>query len=134
MGIFSLVTLSNVTTLLCRCEIALLRSALMEEITKLLGCKHITVSLYHPEANGQCERFNATSFPKILALTNEKRNNWDDKLKRHAFKWSILYDDEEDEEDDEDVDDTSGKVFRLFISSVRLLSVGSVASHINADA
>ncbi|CAF4610826.1 unnamed protein product, partial [Didymodactylos carnosus] len=38
------------------------RSALMEEITKLLGCKHITVSLYHPEANGQCERFNATSF------------------------------------------------------------------------
>ncbi|CAF1030694.1 unnamed protein product [Didymodactylos carnosus] len=54
-----------------------------------------------------------------------------------VVSYKILYDveeDEEDEEDDEDVDDTSGKVFRLFISSVRLLSVGSVASHINADA
>jgi hypothetical protein len=51
-----------------------------------------------------------------------------------VVSYKILYDDEEDEEDDEDVDDTSGKVFRLFISSVRLLSVGSVAFHINADA
>ncbi|CAF1527039.1 unnamed protein product, partial [Didymodactylos carnosus] len=64
------------------------RSTLMEEITKLLGCKHITVSPYHPEANGQCKRFNATLFPKILALMNEKRNNWDDKLKPVTFNYN----------------------------------------------
>ncbi|CAF2911546.1 unnamed protein product [Rotaria sp. Silwood2] len=50
--------------------------------------------------------------------------------KAFVVSYKILYDDEEYE----DVDDTSGRIFRLFLSSVRFLNIGSVASHINAGA
>ncbi|CAF3898545.1 unnamed protein product [Rotaria sp. Silwood1] len=50
-----------------------------------------------------------------------------DENKAFVVSYKILY-------DDEDVDDTSGRIFRLFLSSVPLLNIGSVASHIEADA
>ena len=55
-----------------------------------------------------------------------------DENQAFVVSYRIVYDDEY--EDDEDVDDTDGRVFRLFLSSVRLLRIGSVASHICADA
>ncbi|CAF3862535.1 unnamed protein product [Rotaria sp. Silwood1] len=54
-----------------------------------------------------------------------------DENQAFVVSYKILYD---DEDEDEGEDDTNGNVFRLFISSVRLLNIGSAASHINADA
>ncbi|CAF1550987.1 unnamed protein product [Adineta ricciae] len=50
-----------------------------------------------------------------------------------VVSYEIKYDDEDDE-DDEDVEDYQGSRFRIFISSLRLLNITLLSSHINADA
>ena len=45
--------------------------------------------------------------------------------------YKIVYDDEDLEDNEEE---TNERIFRFFLSSVRLLNVASVATHINADA
>jgi putative transposase len=63
-------------------------SSLFSSLTKMMGCCHIKISPYHAQANGQCERFNGTFLPKVLALTNEEKTNWDDKLLPVAFSYN----------------------------------------------
>jgi hypothetical protein len=59
-----------------------------------------------------------------------------DENKSFVVSYKVIYDEEEEEEydDDEDVEDDGDNKFRLFISSLRLLHIASISSHIHADA
>jgi hypothetical protein len=56
------------------------RNELMASVSSVLGCQHIFSTPYHPQTNGQVERWNATMRPKLNALYDQERNNWDDHL------------------------------------------------------
>ncbi|CAF5188149.1 unnamed protein product, partial [Rotaria magnacalcarata] len=53
---------------------------LMNNLFQHLGVTHLYSTVYHPQTNGQIERFNATMDGKIAALCNERRTNWDEVL------------------------------------------------------
>jgi transposase InsO family protein len=63
-------------------------SSLYEALVKLTGCCHIKTSPYNPQANGQCERHNATLVPNLVALSNHSRSNWDEKLTPTTFNYN----------------------------------------------
>ena len=63
-------------------------SSLYEALVKLSGCSHVKTSPYNPQANGQCERHNATLVPNLVALSNQSRSNWDLKLTPTTFKYN----------------------------------------------
>ncbi|CAF2145050.1 unnamed protein product, partial [Rotaria magnacalcarata] len=54
----------------------------------LTGCCHIKTTPYNPQANGQCERHNATLLPNLIALSNRSKSNWDDKLLPTTFNYN----------------------------------------------
>ncbi|CAF2936935.1 unnamed protein product, partial [Rotaria sp. Silwood2] len=56
-----------------------------------------------------------------------------DENKYFVVSYKIMYSDEEDE-NEEDEEDVDGNKFRVFLSSVRLLNIASISSHIHADA
>ena len=53
-----------------------------------LGVTHLYTTAYHPQTNGQIERFNATMDGKISALCNEQRTNWDEMLQFVTFNYN----------------------------------------------
>ena len=53
---------------------------LMTEVFQLLQTKHITTSVYHPQSNGQIERFNGTLLSILRKLVNDKPEEWDNYL------------------------------------------------------
>ena len=63
-------------------------SSLYEALLKLTGCCHIKTTPYNPKANGQCERHNATLVPNLVALSNQSRSNWDEKLIATTFNYN----------------------------------------------
>ncbi|CAF1431807.1 unnamed protein product [Rotaria magnacalcarata] len=56
-----------------------------------------------------------------------------DENEAFVVSYKILYDNEE-YEDDEDVEENDGNLFRIFISSIRLLNIISMSSHVCSDA
>ncbi|CAF3452229.1 unnamed protein product [Rotaria sp. Silwood1] len=46
-------------------------SSLYESLLKLTQCCHVKATSYNPQANGQCERHNATLVPNLVALSNQ---------------------------------------------------------------
>jgi transposase InsO family protein len=63
-------------------------SSLYESLLKLTRCCHIKTTPYNPQANGQCERHNATLVPNLVALSNNSRSNWDEKLLATTFNYN----------------------------------------------
>ncbi|CAF5172689.1 unnamed protein product [Rotaria magnacalcarata] len=53
---------------------------IMNNLFQHLGVTHLYSTVYHPQTNGQIERFNATMDGKIAVLCNERRTNWDEVL------------------------------------------------------
>ncbi|CAF3599838.1 unnamed protein product [Rotaria socialis] len=63
-------------------------SSLYESLLKLTQCCHVKTTPYNPQANGQCERHNATLVPNLVALSNQSRSNWDNKLAATTFNYN----------------------------------------------
>ncbi|CAF1490069.1 unnamed protein product [Rotaria sordida] len=63
-------------------------ATMMKELFKKIGVTHFYSTPYHPMTNGQIERFNATMDAKIVALSNEKRTNWDEQLPFVTFNYN----------------------------------------------
>ncbi|CAF4544808.1 unnamed protein product, partial [Rotaria sp. Silwood2] len=55
-------------------------SQVMNKLFENIGVTHLYSTVYHPQTNGQIERFNATMDGKIAALCNERRTDWDEVL------------------------------------------------------
>lgn len=48
-----------------------------ETLRGLLGAKQITTTAYHPETNGQVERFHRTMVTQLSHNVTEQQHNWD---------------------------------------------------------
>ncbi|CAF4600813.1 unnamed protein product [Didymodactylos carnosus] len=46
---------------------------IMAELLKKLGITHLLCTPYHPQSNGQIERYNSTMDAKIAALSNDRK-------------------------------------------------------------
>ncbi|CAF1570867.1 unnamed protein product, partial [Didymodactylos carnosus] len=61
---------------------------LLQAITSLIGCKHVFSTPYHPQTNGQTERWNATLATQIAKYCNENQDNWDTYLPSIVFAYN----------------------------------------------
>ena len=66
------------------------RNQLFQSLSNILGFEHILATAYHPQTNGQTERWNATMRPKLLVLCQNNEAKWDDFLPGviHAYNTS----------------------------------------------
>ena len=51
-------------------------SQLVADLCELMGVQKIQTSPYHPQTNGQCERFNSTLINMLGTLPKEKKSEW----------------------------------------------------------
>jgi transposase InsO family protein len=63
-------------------------SSLMNELIKQIGTTHLYSTLYHPQTNGQVERYNSTMDAKIAALSNLRKTDWDEQLPFVTFNYN----------------------------------------------
>ena len=62
-------------------------SDLIKELCKLAGVKKVHTTPYHPQGNGQCERFNSTLCNMLGTLSEEEKSDWKSHLgcMTHAY-------------------------------------------------
>jgi hypothetical protein len=67
------------------------KNKLFQCLSNILGFEHILSTPYHPQTNGQTERWNATMRPKLAMLCQDNQGNWDDFLAGvvHAYNTSV---------------------------------------------
>ncbi|CAF1573296.1 unnamed protein product [Didymodactylos carnosus] len=58
---------------------------MFNNLLKSIGATHLYSTPYHPQTNGQIERFNATMDAKIAVLANERKTNWHEQLSFVTF-------------------------------------------------
>ena len=63
-------------------------SAMMNSLLKELGVTHLYSTPYHPQTNGQIERYNSTMDAKIAILSNEQKTDWDEQLPLVTFNYN----------------------------------------------
>ena len=51
-------------------------SDLIKELCKIAGVKKLHTTSYHPQGNGQCERFNSTLCNMLGTLSEEEKSDW----------------------------------------------------------
>ena len=64
-----------------------LESDLIQELCKIVGVKKLHTTPYHPQSNGQCERFNSTLCNMLGTLSDEEKSDWKSHLgcMTHAY-------------------------------------------------
>ena len=62
-------------------------SDLVKELCKIAGVKKLHTTPYHPQSNGQCERFNSTLCNMLGTLSDEEKSDWKSHLgcMTHAY-------------------------------------------------
>ena len=57
----------------------------------ILGTKHLPTSAYHPQTNGQTERYNQTLVNRLRIFTAEHQNDWDRLIQplTHAYNLHV---------------------------------------------
>ena len=62
-------------------------SDLIQELCKIAGVKKLHTTPYHPQSNGQCERFNSTLCNMLDTLSDEEKSDWKSNLgcMTHAY-------------------------------------------------
>ena len=62
-------------------------SDLIKELCKIAGVKMLHTTPYHPQSNGQCERFNSTLCNMLGTLSDEEKSDWKSHLgcMTHAY-------------------------------------------------
>ena len=62
-------------------------SGVIRELTKVLGVRKTRTTPYHPQGNGQCERFNRTLIDMLGTLKEEQKTDW----KKHVSSMVHAY-------------------------------------------
>ena len=51
-------------------------SELIANLCEVAGVQKLRITPYHPQTNGQCERFNSTLLNMLGTLTPEQKKDW----------------------------------------------------------